>query len=101
MDILLYLIILTIGIFIGNKGSKNLLNEFMIKSLNRIQTFSILLLLFIIGISIGMDEDVIISFITIGKQALILAVFSVIFSILGVKIISKHVLVLKRKGRGK
>lgn len=94
MDILLYLIILTIGIFIG---SKNLLKESIIKSLDRIQAVSLLLLLFVIGISIGMDKNVIISFVTIGGQALVLAIFSIIFSILGVKSISKHVFMSKEK----
>lgn len=94
MDILLYLVILIIGAFIG---SKNWLKDSIMKKLDHIQTFSLLLLLFIMGISIGMDRDVITSFASIGMQAVVLAVFSVIFSVLGVKIVSKHVFTLKEK----
>jgi len=94
MTILLYLLILILGAIIGNK---KLLKDSVMKKLDHIQTFSLLLLLFIMGVSIGMDKDVITSFATIGMQAAILAVFSVVFSILGVKIISKKVLVLEEK----
>ena len=89
MNILLYLVIIVLGAFIG---SKNLLKDSVIKKLDHIQTVALLLLLFIMGISIGMDKEVINSFATIGMQAMILAVFSVAFSILGVKMVSKKVL---------
>lgn len=62
------------------------------KKLDRIQELALLLLLFIMGVSIGMDRDVITSFATIGAKAIILAIFSVGFSILGVKLVSKKVL---------
>jgi len=94
MTILLYLLILILGAIIGNK---KLLKDSVMKKLDHIQTFSLLLLLFIMGVSIGMDKDVITSFATIGMQAAILAVFSVVFSILGVKVISKKVLILEEK----
>lgn len=94
MDILLYLIILTIGIFIGGKG---LLKESVTRSLNQMQTLSILLLLFVIGVSIGMDKDVVASFAAIGGQALVLAIFSIIFSILGVRSVSRHIFISGKK----
>lgn len=88
MDLLLYLIIISLGIFIGNK---KLLKEPIMKKLDSIQTLSILLLLFIMGINIGMDREVIFSFATIGGQALVLATFSIIFSVLAVKMVSKYI----------
>lgn len=94
MDILLYLIILALGAFIGNR---KLLKDSIMKKLDHIQTLALLLLLFIMGISIGMDRDVITSFATIGIQAIILAVFSVIFSILGVKLVSKKLLTIEEE----
>ena len=94
MNILLYLIILALGAFIGNK---KLLKDSIITKLDNIQTLALLLLLFIMGISIGMDKEVIASFATIGVQAVILALFSVGFSVLAVKIISKKVLALEEK----
>ncbi len=92
MDILLYLITLTIGILIG---SKNLLEKSIVKNLDRIQTVSILLLLFIMGVNIGMSKEVVASFAVIGKQALILAIFSIIFSILCVRAVSGYILASK------
>lgn len=88
MDILLYLIIIILGIVIGNK---NLLRASIVEKLDRIQSLSILLLLFIIGASIGMDREVILSFVSLGKQALVLAVSTIIFSVLAVKLISKYI----------
>lgn len=94
MDILLYLVIIVVGAFIG---SKKLLKESVMNKLDKIQTIALLLLLFIMGISIGMDKEVINSFGTIGLQAMILAVFSVVFSVLGVKAISKKVLTEEKR----
>lgn len=94
MDILLYLIIITIGIIIG---SRDLLKESIVRRLDKIQTFSLLLLLFIMGISIGMDKEVILSFGIIGGQALVLAVCSIIFSVLAVKTVSKYIIVLEEE----
>ncbi|MBU5677977.1 DUF340 domain-containing protein [Alkaliphilus sp. MSJ-5] len=94
MNIFLYLIILALGAYIGNK---KLLKDSIMKKLDYIQSLSLLLLLFIMGVSIGMDKDVVTSFAAIGVQAIVLAVFSVAFSILGVKIISKKVLTLEEK----
>lgn len=57
-----------------------------------IQTFALLFLLFVMGVKIGLDKDIIYSLGTIGLQSIFLAVFSIIFSIIGVRIISSKVL---------
>lgn len=94
MDIILYLFIIVVSAYIG---SKKLLSDSIMKKLDRIQTFSLLLLLFIMGISIGMDREVVNSFGSIGLKALVLALFSVGFSILGVKVISGKVINAKEE----
>ncbi|SCY98240.1 LysO family transporter [Alkaliphilus peptidifermentans] len=89
MNILLYLLILLLGAFIG---SKNLLKAKIMNNVGTIQTFALLFLLFVMGVKIGLDKDIIYSLGTIGLQSIFLAVFSIIFSIIGVRIISSKVL---------
>lgn len=95
MDIILYLLILGFGAIIGNK---KLLKESVLAKLDHLQTISLLLLLFIMGVSIGLDREVVTSFASIGLQALIIATFSVVFSIVAVKLISGKVMETSEKG---
>lgn len=87
--LLLYLGILILGAYIGfkDKISKKLKNQ-----LNNIQNICLLFLLFIMGIKIGIDENVINSFFTIGLKAIIISFFTVGFSILGVFLVRKFIL---------
>ena len=94
MNILLYLLIIIIGAIIG---FKDIIKPNLIKHLGKVQNFSLLFLLLIMGIKIGLDKDTIKSFGLIGFQAVFLAVFSIIFSIAAVKLVSK--LVMKEKGQ--
>lgn len=94
MNILLYLVIIIIGAIIGYK---DLIKPGLMKYLGLLQNYALLLLLLIMGIKIGLDKDTIRSFGLIGFQAALLAVFSIIFSIAGVKLVSK--LVMEDKGR--
>ncbi|AKL95249.1 hypothetical protein CACET_c18010 [Clostridium aceticum] len=89
MNILLYLAILILGAIIGYK---NILGDFISEKIGIIQNYALLFLLFIMGISIGIDENVIRYFGVIGYQSVILAVFSIVGSILAVKLIAKKVL---------
>ena len=82
--LLLYLLILIIG---GLLGSKDLISEKFHSKLGIFQNACLLFLLFIMGIRIGLDDKVISSFLTIGIKAFILALFSVIFSILLVRLV--------------
>ncbi|KAB3537346.1 lysine exporter LysO family protein [Alkaliphilus pronyensis] len=89
MNILLYLFILLIGAFIG---SKDFLKPKLLNRIGSIQTLSLLFLLFIMGVKIGLDKEIIFSLATIGLHSIILAVASIVFSILGVKLVSSKIL---------
>lgn len=94
MNILLYLVIIIIGAVIG---AKDLIKPSQMKHLGLLQNFSLLFLLLIMGIKIGLDKDTISSFGLIGFQAALLAVLSILFSIAGVKLVSRSV--MREKGR--
>lgn len=83
MRIIIYLIIIILGFFLGNKQvfSKKILNK-----LNSIQYICLLFLLFIMGINIGINKKILLSFHHLGFSALIITVFSIFFSILGLNI---------------
>ena len=84
----LYLAILLIGGFIGYK---ELANKKIISKIDTIQSGSLLFLLFVMGIRIGLDDKVVSSFFKLGVQALILSFFSIVFSVLLIKLVSKHI----------
>lgn len=87
--LLLYLGILILGAYIGFKDK---ISEKLKSQLNNIQNICLLFLLFIMGVKIGIDENVIASFFTIGLKAIIISIFTVSFSILGVFLVSKFIL---------
>lgn len=87
--LLLYLGILILGAYIGFKDK---ISEKLKGQLNNIQTICLLFLLFIMGIKIGIDENVINSFLSIGLKAFIMSIFTVGFSIIGVFLVSKFIL---------
>lgn len=89
VSFLLYLAILALGALIGYK---NLLNDFLVQKVSMIQNYALLFLLFIMGISIGIDKDVVKYFGVIGYQSIVLAIFTIVFSVLFVKLVSKKVL---------
>lgn len=82
----LYLSVILLGAFISYKGK---ISDKILDKLNMIQTLSLLFLLLIMGIKIGIDENVIRSFFNIGFKAIIMSIFTVGFSVLFVFIISK------------
>lgn len=93
LRLLLYLCILLLGGILGYKRY----NDVKLKStLNIMQSISLLFLLFIMGVRIGLDKNVIKSFMDLGLQGTILAVFSIVFSILLVKI-ARYLVFTKRK----
>ena len=87
--LLLYLGILILGAYIGFKDK---ISDKLKKQLNNIQNICLLFLLFIMGIKIGIDENVINSFFSLGLKAVIMTIFTVGFSIIGVFIVSKFIL---------
>ncbi len=86
LRLVLYLSLLSIGAIIGNKGkiSKNI-----DKNLSRIQTICLLFLLFVMGITIGINDKIISNLFSIGFKAAIISIFTVLLSIISVYIIRK------------
>lgn len=93
--LILYLGILLIGGFIGYKG---LINKKVFDRLDIIQTCCLLFLLFVMGIKMGTDDNVIASFFKLGYQAIIISVFSIFFSVLLVKLVKGYVIKDNEKG---
>lgn len=86
MRILLYIAIILIGAVMGYQ---NMLSSKLKDRLSQIQTWCLLALLMIMGINIGMNKEIAGIFFKLGYQGIVLALFSILFSILGVKLISK------------
>ena len=94
MNILLYLCILVVGALIG--GRFNLKPSFE-KKIVSIQNLALYFLLFVMGIKIGLDREIIYSFGTIGMQGIILALFSILFSVAGVSLVAKTIFAEKEQ----
>lgn len=77
----LYLSFIVIGGIVGRKFK---LSKKFHSTLSLIQSVCLLSLLFTMGIKIGLDNDVLGSFFNIGFKAVLISVFSIVFSILGV-----------------
>ncbi len=86
LRLLLYLGLLLLGGIIGNKGK---VSEKIEKNLGRIQTFFLLALLFFMGVTIGINDEIISNLLSIGFKAGIIAVFTVVFSIIAVYVVNK------------
>lgn len=86
----LYLGILLLGGIIGytDKVSKKLESN-----LNTIQNVCLLFLLFVMGITIGINDEVISNLLSIGLKAGIISLFTVSFSIIFVRFVSKFIVV--------
>lgn len=87
MRILLYVLIILAGAWLGNRGK---LNDIVLKNLSKIQYACLLLLLFIMGVNIGLNEQIIRTFGKLGIQAIVLALSSVILSIAAVRLVSVY-----------
>ncbi len=88
MRILLYIVIISIGTLVGYK---ELVSEKLFSKMSSIQYFCLLFLLLVMGIKIGANKNVLMSVHKLGFTAIIISIFSIAFSILGVKLISKYI----------
>ncbi|SHJ49678.1 LysO family transporter [Paramaledivibacter caminithermalis] len=88
MRILLYIAIISLGALFGYK---NLVSQKIFDKMNIIQYVCLLFLLFVMGVKIGINKDVLMSFHKLGFSAVVIAAFSVAFSVLAVKIISNFI----------
>ncbi|WP_313756412.1 LysO family transporter [Tissierella sp.] len=86
--LILYLGILAVG---GLIGYKDKVSEKLQDNLNKIQNLCLLFLLFIMGITIGINDEVVSNLISIGFKAGIISIFTVSFSIIFVGFIKKFI----------
>jgi len=93
MRILLYIVIISIGALVGYK---ELVSEKILKRMGTIQYICLLFLLFVMGIKIGINKSILMSVHKLGLTAVVISIFSISFSILGVKFISKFIKSEKR-----
>jgi uncharacterized membrane protein YbjE (DUF340 family) len=84
---------LIIGIVVGTKVPQK---SNLLKINAKLQHFGVLALIFTMGISIGLDDEIFKNISAIGYQALLYAVITVIFSIVMVQLFTK--LIINRKG---
>ncbi|SKC69616.1 LysO family transporter [Maledivibacter halophilus] len=89
MKILLYIMIILLGALFGYK---DLVSEKIFSKISTIQYICLLFLLFVMGIKIGINKEVLSSFHKLGFSAIIISIFSIGFSVLGVKLISNFIL---------
>nr|WP_312577629.1 LysO family transporter [Sedimentibacter sp.] len=85
--ILLYFFLLAVGWLLSNKGY---IHEKLIAKISNIQTLFLFLLIFIMGIRLGMNEQVVSSIGQIGFKSVIFTLFTAGFSVLFVFIIRKR-----------
>lgn len=86
LRLLLYLGVLLIGGIIGRRGK---IIENIDKNLGKIQNISLLFLLFVMGVSIGINDKIISNLLSIGFKAGIISIFTIVFSIISVYIVKK------------
>ena len=77
-----------VGGFIGFKVE---INEKYIGFINKGQTLILYTLLLVMGFKIGGDKKVLSSFFNMGFNAIILSIFSITFSVLGVRFVKKYI----------
>jgi len=92
--LLKYLGVLLIG---GIIGYKDKLSSKLEGKLNSIQTICLLFLLFVMGITIGINDQVISNIFSIGLKAAVISVFTVGFSILCVHLVKKFIPMEEKK----
>lgn len=80
------LIVLTGGIILGFLMNKH---EKMIRTADRIMNWSIYLLLFLLGLSVGVNETIIRNIHTIGVKALILTAGAILGSVIASYIVNR------------
>ncbi len=87
--LLLYIALLLVGMFMSKK---NLFSEKIIDSIGKIQMVCLLLLLFAMGINLGMNDEILRSFATIGLKGIAFDLITIIFSVLFVHLLVRFAL---------
>ena len=86
------IIALLLGVLVGSVFK---LNEKQLNTISKLQTVGVVSLLFVMGISIGVNPNIISELSKIGYKALIIAVLTTLFSIVFVYFITQFL--IKRK----
>lgn len=84
VKLLLYIGLLTLGIILSKM---NIFGERVYRSIGKLQTLCLILLLTSMGINLGMNDEIIKSLATIGVKGVIFGLTTVVFSIAFVHIV--------------
>ncbi len=87
-DLVKYLGILFIGALIGYN---DLVKGKLADNLGTIQDVCLLFLLFTMGISIGLNKEVVDNLLGLGLKALVISVCTIVFSIIAVRLVKRFV----------
>ena len=98
LRVLLYFGLLAVGWLLSNKG---LIHDKLMGKISHIQTFILFGLIFVMGVRVGMDKQVISSIGQIGLMAAVFAIATSSMSILFVYFIRKRLFTDKRITGGK
>ncbi|GAU78114.1 hypothetical protein F3D3_2746 [Fusibacter sp. 3D3] len=90
----MYLLLLIVGGFLSYRG---VVSQKLFDKLEHIQLICLFILLFTMGLRIGMDDRVINAFLKLGVHATFFALVSVVFSVLMVWILRKTLLKILTK----
>jgi len=94
-NVLIYLVLLVIGGLLSYKG---LIHKKLIKKAGSLQLFFLYVLIFIMGLRIGLDRDILDAIYSIGLKAAIYALTTIIISAFMVFIVSKYIIKSHLKG---
>ena len=97
-NVLIYLVLLIIGGILSYKG---LIHQKLIRKAGSLQLFFLYVLIFIMGLRIGLDREIVDAIYSIGLKAGIYAVATITFSAFMVFLVSKYIIKSHPKGEGK
>ena len=83
LDIFIYICIIIFGAFLVRK---QILPEFILKKVSLLQSLSLYVLLGAMGLKIGSDRNLVSQLHVLGIKSFVIAVFSILFSILFIKL---------------
>lgn len=83
LDIFIYICIIIFGAFLVRK---QILPEFILKKVSFLQSLSLYVLLGAMGLKIGSDRNLVSQLHVLGIKSFVIAVFSILFSILFIKL---------------
>lgn len=98
LNLVVYLALVVLGAFLGSRPA---VQSRPMPWLGRFQTAALLLLIVTLGAELGANDEIVTSLATIGLNALIITLTSMIGSLLAVHILRKYLLKLDAQGRAR